>query len=190
MKRALLIACALGCAATAVADVRPPEEHETSRAVLATASRASVPPENDAGLRDAPPMPPAGNLDEKMRTLFGAIREGRPELATNGFFPRDPFLRVKAIANPERYWNVLMRAYERDIRELHATIPSVAQAEFVRFEFSRRRTWQTVRSEANALPYWCVRHSRIVYRSNGREQSFEVRALIHWGREWFVTHLK
>lgn len=190
MKRALLIAFGLACATTAVADVRPPADDETTRALLGAASRANVPPENNASLREAPPMPPAGNLDEKMRTLFTAVREGRPELATNGFFPREPFLRVKAIANPERYWNVLMRAYERDIRELHESIPNVAQAEFVRFEFSRRRTWQTVRSEANALPYWCVRHSRIVYRSAGREQSFEVRALIHWGREWFVTHLK
>jgi hypothetical protein len=190
MKRAVLVGFGLLCAATALADVRPPDEDETTRAIRAAASRAAVPAENSPSLREAPPMPPVGNLDEKMRTIFTAVREGRPELAMNGFFPREPFLRVKAIANPERYWNVLLRAYERDIRELHASIPNVAQAEFVRFEFSRRRTWQTVRSEANALPYWCVRHSRIVYRSGGREQSFEVRALIHWGREWFVTHLK
>ncbi len=182
------IACAIALIAASVvrADLgprRPVDAHGNA-----------VPPENAERFGQPPALPPPGDTDARARLLFEAIVRDEPERAMPFFFPREPFLRVKAIANPGGYWETLRRAYERDIHTLHAQLGDLrgrepARIEFVRLEFSRRKTWQAVRSEANAIPYWCVRHNQLVYLKNGREQRIEVRTLIHWGANWFVTHL-
>lgn len=159
-----------------------------SMITLAAHAQLAVPPENDPDADPPPPRPPVGETETRARELFDAIVADEPERARRFFFPRDPFLILKGIANPGGYWDRLYAHYERDIHELHATIPEGAA--FERFAPSRRGGWVARREEANALPYWAMRHSFVHYRAGDREQRFEIRTLINWGPDWYVTHLR
>jgi hypothetical protein len=148
----------------------------------------AIPEENSANRSTPPPRPPPGDAEERAAHLFDAILADDPERARDLFFPRDPFRVLKAIADPDRYWQVLWSHYERDIHALHGEIP--AGATFVRLEMTRRGGWVGVREEANALPYWASRHDWIHYRVGEREQRFELRTLITWGTRWYITHIR
>lgn len=161
-------------------------------ASLSAQERAAIeiPPENDPRASEPPPRPPEGETARQAERLFEAIQRNDPEHARDFFFPREPFRVLKGIADPDRYWNVLWRHYERDIAALHETLPSLAEGRFSRFLMSRRGGWVARRQEANALPYWACRHSFVYYRAGEREHRFEIRTLINWGPRWYVTHLR
>jgi hypothetical protein len=154
------------------------------------AAQIPIPEANRADLAEAPPRPGPGDVEERARRCFDAIVRDDPSLATDFFLPREVFRAVKGIADPDTLYDRLVRAYEEDVHELHAALgEGGASAEFVRFEFSRRRGWVRVREESNRLPYWAQRHNAIVYRASGEERRFEVRTMIAWGDRWYVTHL-
>src|SRR5690606_353788 len=108
-------------------------------ASVAAQERPAVPSENDPRATEPPPRPPAGDTPERAARLFEAIVRDDPNHAREFFFPREPFLILKGIADPGRYWDVLWRHYERDIHELHASLPEGAT--FDRFVMSRRGGW-------------------------------------------------
>lgn len=156
---------------------------------LAAAQRIEIPipAGNRRSLRQAPPRPGPGNIEEKARTLFAAILADDPEAGKPFFMPREIFHAIKGVADPDRFYSQMLRLWDRDVHALHETIPE--GAEYVRFEFSRRRGWVELRQESNRLPYWAQRHNHIVYTVDGEERRFEVRTMIAWGDEWFITHL-
>ncbi|MCC6873547.1 MAG: hypothetical protein IT378_04490 [Sandaracinaceae bacterium] len=152
-----------------------------------------IPEENRAGRSDdPPPRPELGDASERARVLLEAIVADDPARAQGFFFPRDAFRVLKGIAQPDRYWQVLWRHYEADIHALSAEVPG--DATFDRLVLNRRGGWVRVREEANALPYWCSRHSQLYYhsaaQSGAREGRLEIRTLITWGTRWYVTHLR
>jgi hypothetical protein len=150
----------------------------------------AIPEHNRANLREPPPLPGPGDLEERARVLFQAIVADDPSPARDFFLSREAFRAVKGIADPDTLWDRIFRAYEEDIHELHAQLGAdAAEAEFVRFELSRRRGWVVVREESNRLPYWAQRHSWLVYRVRGEERRFEVRTMIAWDDRWYITHL-
>lgn len=142
-----------------------------------------------AASKKEPPLPPLGDAGDRARVLFDAIVRGDPALASDFFLPRDAFLAIKAAANPGAIYDQLVRAYDRDIRALHAGTPDLATAEFVRLELSHRRGWVVPGEEANRLPYWAQRHNALVYRVAGALRRIEVRVLISWQDRWYITHL-
>ena len=156
-------------------------------ASLAFAQDIEIPASNSPDLREAPPRPGPGNIDDKARTLFEAIKADDVEAGKSFFMSREVFRAIKGVADPDRFYDRMLALWERDIHALHAQIP--ADAEYVRFEFSRRRGWVEVRQESNRLPYWAQRHNHIVYRVGDEERRFEVRTMNAWGDEWFITHL-
>ena len=158
-----------------------------SSLALAQPIAIPVPESNRPGLEQAPPRPGLGNLDERARTLFAAIQADDVEAGKVLFMSREVFRAIKGVADPDRFYDRMLRLWERDVHALHAQIP--AEAEYVRFELSRRRGWVEVRQESNRLPYWAQRHNHVVYRVGDEERRFEVRTMIAWGDEWFITHL-
>ena len=139
---------------------------------------------------DAPTRrPPAGPAEEKARRLFDAIVHDDPSRASDFFFPREAFLRVKAIADPGGYWDRLYRRYAEDIGALHDSTPDLARAQFDRLEIVGRGGWVAVGEEGNALPYWASRHSWLHYTVDGAPRKLEIRVLITWDDEWWITHL-
>ncbi len=147
----------------------------------------AIPAGNRSDLREAPPRPGAGDLDDRARVLFAAIQADDPAAAGDLFLPRAAFRAIKGIADPDGLYDRIVRLFERDIHELHTQVPS--EAEYMRFEFSRRRGWVGLREESNRLPYWAQRHNAIVYRVGDEERRFEVRTMIAWDERWYITHL-
>ncbi|HTM44010.1 MAG TPA: hypothetical protein VL137_03590 [Polyangiaceae bacterium] len=148
-----------------------------------------IPEHNRADLKEIPERPPVGNAADKARVLLEAIKQDQPALAAEFFFPRDAFLLVKAIKNPGHYWDQLKQRYEDDIHTLHRTTADLGKAEFVGLEIVKRGGWVHKHKEGNALPYWASRHSILHYRVGSDERKLEVRVLISWDDQWWITHL-
>lgn len=154
------------------------------------AQSLEIPANNRAELTEAPPRPGPGDVQERSRRLFDAIVHDDPSRAADFFLPREVFRAVKGIADPDGLYDRIYRMYENDIHTLHRELGADAsRAEFVRFEFSRRRAWVGLREESNRLPYWAQRRNSLVYRVGSEERRFEVRTMISWGDQWFITHL-
>lgn len=162
---------------------------------LALAQDVPIPEQNRADLTEPPPRPGPGDVEDRARRLLQAIAQDQPALAHDFFLSREAFRAIKGIAEPDRLYDRIFRMYEDDIHELHAQLFSgaagadAARAEFVRFEFSRRRGWVRLREESNRLPYWAQRHNWLVYRVGDEERRIEVRTMIAWGDRWYITHL-
>ena len=149
-----------------------------------------VPDQNSARLETAPQRPRAGDIEDRLRVLFDAIKADSPEAGRAAFLDREVFRAVKGISDPDALYDRMIRLFERDVHALHGELgDNAADAEFVRFEFSRRRSWVGLREESNRLPYWAQRHNWLVYRIGEEEHRFEVRTMISWGDQWFITHL-
>lgn len=161
----------------------------TRSAVVAQPSDSAeaVPEENRADRREPAARPPVGDLNERLEAAIRAIVADDFVGLQPLFLPREAFRRIKRASNPDRIFDRLLSLYERDTHALHEQLPS--DAEFVRVELGRRRSWIEIGEEANQLPYWSQRHNWVYYRSGGREDRFELRTLISWGQRWYVTHL-
>jgi len=152
-------------------------------------AKSGVPAHNDPRLKQPPPVPPAGSASERVKLLVRAIRENKPELATPFFFPQDAFRKVKAIANPDRYFKHLLKLYQEDVRELRRGLAHPDRVELVGFKLSRRVRWTPRGGEGNALPYWDAYGSEVLIRDGGKPRSLRVRVMITWDDQWYVTHL-
>ncbi|NOY93922.1 MAG: hypothetical protein GXP55_22290 [Deltaproteobacteria bacterium] len=150
---------------------------------------AQTPAHNRASLQDPPPRPAASEASERARAFLLAVRDDDAEAALAFFLPRDAFRLIKGVTDPDRFYDRLVRRFRADLHALHQAHPELAEARFLRVELSRRRGWVRPRQEANRLPYWSVRHSRLVYEVAGQERSFELRTLITWDDHWYLTHL-
>jgi len=151
--------------------------------------KPDIPPHNDPRLKKPPPLPPAGSASERAGLLVRAIREGKPELATPFFFPRDAFRLVKAIRKPDRYFRRLLKLYHEDVLALRRGLAHPERIELVGFKLSRRVRWTPKGKEANALPYWDAYGSEVRVRDGDRTRALRVRVMITWDDQWYVTHL-
>jgi hypothetical protein len=159
-------------------------------AVAVLAAQASPPVQPRAGAAEAePPLPAPGDIDGRARALFAAIVSGDPSGAADLFLPRPAFARIKAASNPDAIYDHLFRAYQADIRALHAATPDLAQAQYVRVDFSQRRGFVVPGQEANRIAYWAQRHNTLIYRVGTEERRIELRVLIAWEGRWYLTHL-
>jgi len=148
-----------------------------------------IPPENRPALRVPPERPSEQAAQEAARLLFEALVADDPARAEAAFFPREAFVRVKAMQRPERYYDRLKRRFASDIHALHRAHPELARAELVKLDLGRRGGWVQPGEEGNRLPYWAARHARLHYRVGSVVRQIEVRVLITWGDRWYVIHL-
>ncbi|MFK7990547.1 MAG: hypothetical protein AB8I08_31285 [Sandaracinaceae bacterium] len=149
-----------------------------------------VPEANRPGQDPPPARPTPGDAEQDAaRRLLAAIYADDPSLAQDFFFPREAFAQVKAIADPDGYWQRLYARFATDVHALHASLALESEPELVGLDIIRRGGWVPRGEEGNALPYWVSRHSQLRYRVAGEERQFEVRVLITWGDRWYITHL-
>ena len=153
------------------------------------AEHDAIPAHNTIALEAPPPLPPATEADERAAAFLRAVCGDDADAALAFFLPRDAFALIKGVTNPDRFFDRLVRMFRADVHALHLAHPELSQARYLRVEFSHRRGWVLPRQEANRLPYWSVRHSRLVYAVDGEERSFELRTLITWDDRWYLTHL-
>jgi hypothetical protein len=124
--------------------------------------------------------------------LFRAIQRDDPALAEPFFFPKEAYGVVKDVQDPGRDWERrLLSHFRRDVHDYHAKLGAdAADAELVGIELAlANKRWMKPRSEGNRIGYYRVTHSKLRYRSRGRERALEVTSFISWRGEWYLVHL-
>lgn len=154
------------------------------------ADKAFVPPaSNTPGLKAPPSVPEAAKSEERARLFVKAIRENNPEIARPFFFPQEAFRHVKAIKNPDRYFERLMKVYLEDVATMRKGLKDPDSVEFVSFSLGRQKRWMARGKEGNDLPYWAMYKARITVKDKGKEKVLPMRVMITWDDQWYVTHL-
>jgi hypothetical protein len=162
-------------------------------ALLSTALPSSVRATDDAGSFDPenkslPPLT-SGDLTERAGHLFRAIAEDQPALADDFFFPKEPFIPLKDVADPGRYFDQLLATYHRDIVALHAQRKDWSGAKFASFELGTKPGWVAPGKEYNKIGYYRTFRGKLTYDIGERNREILVATIISWDGRWYVTHL-
>ncbi len=182
-------------AAPAIADAGTPADAGADAAVAEAPADAG----SDAGPGDAGPPIVADNkveptqgpeLQERAKGLFEAIVKDDPALAEPFWFPREPFVPLKDVKDPGKYWAELHRAYEHDVHALHKKRKSWEGATFTSFEGWSRPKWVEPGKEANHIGYHRAFNGKIRYTAGTHRGEIEVHTIITWQGRWYVTHLR
>ena len=155
--------------------------------VILFATLAAAPVKDDAN----PSLPALASdeLSERAGRLFDAIKQGRPELGDAFFFPREPFLPLKDVQDPGRYYAELIRAYHQNIKDLHTRRKSWEGAALRGFKIDEEPKRVPPGREWNKIGYFRTRHAKLEYEVAGHRRFIEVHTLISWEGHWYVTHL-
>jgi hypothetical protein len=129
-------------------------------------------------------------LQERARGLFEAIVKDDPERGEAFWFPREPFVPLKDVKDPGKYWGQLHKSYVNDIHTLHKKRKSWEGATFVKLDGWSRLKWVPPGGEANKIGYYRAFHGKLRYRADGEEGEIDVHTLITWQGRWYVTHLR
>jgi hypothetical protein len=129
-------------------------------------------------------------LTERAKGLFEAIVNDKPELGEPFWFPKEPFIPLKDVKNPGRYWETLHKTYVSDIHALHRQRKSWAGATFVRFDRGSKPKWVKPGDEANKIGYHRSFHGSLRFEVDGKSESVDVHTVITWQGRWFITHLR
>lgn len=153
---------------------------------LSTATGDAGPlPADDA----LPPTAPA-DLALRGKHLLEAIVQDNPELATDILFPREAFLAVRDVTDPAKVWEKkILGGFQRDIRTLSRRLKG-KDAQFVALEVGQAITRVVPKKRDFKKPLWRVRHSKLLFTVDGRQQRIEVGEFVSWRGAWYVTKLR
>jgi hypothetical protein len=151
----------------------------------------------DAGAAAAPfdplnrELPPRDSeeLQARARALFEAIVKNDPGPAEPFWFPKEPFIPLKDVKGPDKYWDQLHRAYENDVRALHRKRTSWEGATFDHFELGSTPKWVKPGEEANKIGYHRSFRGKLHYQVDGKPADLDVHVVISWQGRWYITHL-
>lgn len=129
-------------------------------------------------------------LQERAKGLFEAIVKDEPALGDPFWFPKEPFIPLKDVKGPGKYWETLHKTYVSDIHALHRKRKSWEGATFVRFERGSNPKWVKPGDEANKIGYYRSFHGSLRFEVNGKSESFDVHTVITWQGRWYITHLR
>jgi hypothetical protein len=191
--------------ATATASAAAPATAAATATAPATASATAPEPavaEADAGASDAGapaqpyvadnkvlPPPTSDELTARARGLFEAIVNDDPARGEAFWFPKEPFIPLKDVKGPDKYWEQLHRTYAHDIHALHKKRKSWDGATFVGFELGSTPKWVPPGDEGNKIGYYRTFRGKLRYRIDEKDAEIEVRVIISWQGRWYITHL-
>lgn len=176
---------------------------------MASVEPAVPPPPAESAVPEAPPLlDDEGELlpqtkdepsidtplfEHRLGLLWKAIVADDPEIARSFFFPKEAYLKVKAIKDPGRDWERrLWKLFVRDIHEYHRKLgPDPKEARFVRLDFPEGKAhWMKKHKEGNAIGYYRVKRPYLVFTdADGKERKLEITVMISWRGQWHVVHL-
>lgn len=143
-----------------------------------------IPPEN----KDEALKAQIESFDPGAQRLLTALEKGTFADVKDLFFPEAPFLQLKAIAKPADYYSQLVKWYEQDFTREQARFKGRGPLVFKAIKGGSCK-WKAPQTEANRIPYWSCYRRKIELTAAGQNEVVEVRALINWGRQWYITHL-
>ncbi len=155
---------------------------------LLAAEIASVKPEVPVENQEKPKLETLSSYNPE--PLVKQLNEATGEQDWNSlFFPRSAFDLVKGIKDPGAYHKQLLKWFADDIKREHQRLQAKGPWEADGFKMGYCK-WKVKGSEANALPYWsCYKSKLSLKNKSGDKEVVEIRVLINWGKDWFITHL-
>jgi len=159
----------------------------TTVPVITTTTGEGALPQTDAVPSSASPQ-----FQSAMGGLFGAVSLGNPQSAVPAFFPEAAYVQLKSIADAAYDWrNRLLAEYDLDLSAATAELgPDAGSATLVSVQVPMQYAhWVPVGVCENAVGYFEVANSRVVYSIGGVTRSFGIASLISWRGEWYVVHL-
>lgn len=129
---------------------------------------------------------------ELMAALWRGITSDSLPRALPAFFPRQAYVRLKAIPSAGADWlNRLLREYRLDIAAAHALLGAgAASAQLLEVSVpSSYAHWVPAGACYNGIGYYEAPNARVSYREGGATRSFGIASLISWRGVWYVVHL-
>jgi hypothetical protein len=162
----------------------PAETAKTEAPPPTEAAPAPIDPEN----KTKPPET-SEELQARAKALFEAIVKDEPPLGDPFWFPLEPFIPLKDVKGPEKYWKNLHAAYAADIHKVHKKRKSWEGARFKDFKIGSIPKWVKPGDEANKIGYYRSFRGKLRYELDGETYSIEVHTVISWQGRWYITHL-
>jgi hypothetical protein len=176
--------------ASAVAPVASsaPVVDATADAGAADAAAPAAPAPPFAADNNLPPTE-GPELQDRAKSLLDAVIHDEPQLGDSFWFPKEPFIPLKDVKGPDKYWEQLHRSYGSDVHAIHKKRKSWTGVVFERFEIGSKPKWVKPGEEANKIGYHRSFRGKLHYTVDGQSESFEVRTIITWQGRWYITHL-
>jgi hypothetical protein len=128
----------------------------------------------------------------EIASVWSAIRTDSPGVGLAAFFPRDAYIRLKAIPSAGSDWSArLVHAYDLDIAAAHRQLGAgAARAQLIAVDVpSSYGHWVPAGVCYNDVGYYEVPNARVVYLEGGQVRSFGIASMISWRGRWYVVHL-
>jgi hypothetical protein len=188
-------------AATAPVAASAPAPTATATAAASAAPTAAPTASAVPSAEPAAPPPPlvadnkvepteGAELLERARGLLEAIARDEPERGDAFWFPKEPFIPLKDVKEPGKYWTQLHRTYGTDIHALHKKRKSWDHVELVGFDGWSTPKWVKPGDEANKIGYHRAFHGKLRYKVDGEAGEIDVHTIITWQGRWYCTHLR
>jgi hypothetical protein len=105
------------------------------------------------------------------------------------FFPRGPFIQLKALPDPGTYHDQLLQEFAHHLQAQQSSLQSFLPITYASLEKGSCK-WKKPQSEYNHIAYWSCYRSRLKFTdAKGGSHELPVKTLINWGTQWFITHL-
>jgi hypothetical protein len=178
-------------ASDAAAPIPDAGDPDASAQASASASAAAPKEPETPFAPDNKIRPPATSdeLQTRAKALFEAIVKDEPPLGDPFWFPKEPFIPLKDVKGPEKYWKNLHAAYAADIHKVHKKHKSWDGAQFKSFEIGSTPKWVPPGDEGNKIGYYRSFRGKLRYELGGDTYSIEVHTVISWQARWYITHL-
>lgn len=197
--RAIVPVLSLALAPAACTKGAPPAsllDGGTSAASASAGASAEPVATGDGGALAAPleagAVAPVDELQLRAKKLFEAIQKDEPEIAMQMFFPREPFVSLKDVKDPNAYWDKLVKEFKAHIHSYHKKLGKKANdAEFEGLELNTKtQVYVAPKKEFNKAGYNKVTKSKLKYKLGGKSRTLVVATMIDHDAKWYVTHLK
>lgn len=128
----------------------------------------------------------------RMAALWSGVVTGSVPSALPAFFPESAYVELKQESDPSGdYSGRLVAEYAEDLAAAHALLgPAPTTASLIGVDVDEAfGHWVPPGTCFNAVGYFEVPDSRVVYSVDGRVASFGIASMISWRGEWYVVHL-
>jgi hypothetical protein len=178
--------------------VTPPQPPPAACAAPVANITPDAAPETDPGDDDPFAVDPENRqkpdlhserLDDRARHLLDAIATGEAARGDDFFFPRSPFIPLKDVRDPGRYFDQLLGAYHRDIRELHKSRRDWTSVRLVSFALGTTPTWVAPGREYNKIGYYRTFGAKLRWQAGDSSGAIGISTIISYHGRWFITHL-
>jgi hypothetical protein len=168
--------------------LRPPSSGDPAAPPGTPPSASAAEHVPDPANKMRPPLA-SPDLQERATHLLAALVANDPKIADDFFFPKAPFIPLKDVTEPGRYFDQLLATYHRDIATLRSERKDWTGAEFVSFELGTPPTWVAPGKEYNKIGYYRTFGGKLRYRIGDKTKEITVSTIISWDGRWYVTHL-